>query len=66
MSRGRPPTQNVRLQVRLPADLMEKLYLLRPELMHPFDASKTRYGAPSRYVEMLIRRDLEHLERGIR
>lgn len=65
MSRGRPPTTNVRLHVRIPADLMEKLYLLRPELMHPFDPGKPRYGGPSRYIEMLIRKDLEHIEKGI-
>lgn len=65
MSRGRPPSTNVRLHVRIPADLMEKLYLLRPELMHPLDPGKTRYGGPSRYIEMLIRRDLEAIEKGL-
>lgn len=56
MPRGRTPTYNKRVQIRLPDELYAQLYLLVPEIKAPDGA--TRYGKISAYITSLVSQDL--------
>lgn len=62
MARGRPKRNSVQLTFRLDFNYLEKLKLLNPQLLTTDISSgqrKFRHGALGRYLERLIRADLE-------
>ena len=62
MPRGRPRKSTVQVTFRINFDYMEKLKLLNPQLMTRDTTTgkpKFRHGALGRYIERLIREDLE-------
>lgn len=64
MARGRPKRNSVQVTFRLDFNYMEKLKLLNPQLLtrDQSGSPKFRHGALGRYLERLIREDLEKRE----
>lgn len=62
MARGRPKRNSVQVTFRLDFNYLSKLKLLNPQLLVTDISSgqrKFRHGALGRYLERLIREDLE-------
>lgn len=61
MPRGRPKKSTVQVTFRINFDYVEKLKLINPQLttQTPEGRVKFRHGALGRYLERLIRTDLE-------
>jgi hypothetical protein len=61
MARGRPKKSTVQVTFRLNFDYLQKLKLLNPQLLtrNSDGDPKFRHGALGRYLERLIREDLE-------
>lgn len=66
MSGGRPRNFARVVKVRIAPELIEKLPFLRPEIMDPANPNQVRYGGLSRYIEFLIRADLQKIETKIK
>jgi len=65
MARGRPKKDTVQVTFRLNFDYLQQLKLLNPQLLTRDPATnepKFRHGALGRYLERLIREDLEKRE----
>ena len=56
---GRPRTQVTELRIRLPDDLMGRLYINIPSLFKPENPGIFKHGALSEYITTLVKRDLD-------
>ena len=67
MGRGRPKRDTVQVTFRINFNYMEKLKLLNPQLLtrDAENKPKFRHGALGRYIERLIREDLEKREKQV-
>jgi hypothetical protein len=67
MGRGRPKKDTVQVTFRLNFDYMEKLKLINPQLLTRDSEgnSKFRHGALGRYIQRLIREDLEKRQKNL-